>query len=1059
MKRLLLAGVLLLTLAGRLVAQNAPEQELWIANGERRIYGVLSRPTAGTPLRGVAIVAHGFNGSHAFGRNYFRTLNELGYACYTFDFPGGSLRSRSGNNTMQMSVLDQQADLEAVVRHFRAQPDAKQIVLIGESQGGLVAALAAAHRPESVDRLILLYPALCIPRDWRKHYPDLTQVPDTTRLWNVPLSRRYFEEVHDMDPFELVRAYAGPVLMLQGDADPIVPLADSERAAAGYADARLRVLPGAGHGFSGTDLQQALEAIEAFLSPLEARFAEPPQEARPLMIWEWMDGVVTAEGITADLEAYRKAGIGGVQQFVVGGALQTLVRDTTNAVGTDAWRRLMQHAIAECERLGLSFGTHNCPGWSSSAFPTVRPEDSMQKLVWSETAATGSKRLRITLPQPEVDPQWNYYREVAVLAVPDAEQVDPARIVDLTAAMRPDGRIDIRLPHGRWRIFRFGHTTNGKTNAATGPTGGVGLECDKMSREAVRRYWAGYPQLLLELAGDAAGGTFSRLEIDSYEAGGQDWTPQMPDAFARRQGYDLRRWLPVLAGVTVGDAERSKQFNDHFEATVRALFAENYYGYMAELAHDAGLKLLYQPYGTGAAKPFNPIDTERIARQLPDDLFCTEFWTHPDSWGWPSVPRHMAVAHRLGIQRIYAEGFTCWPLSAWQDDPQSLKPQADRAFALGVNALMLHAAAQNPWPDVVPGMTFGKWGTQFTPGQTWWKPAARPFFDYLARCQALLQAGRWVDDFNTENPSLRSDFEAIRWTHRRTGEGDLWFVANPADSLVDVTLCFAAEGRLPELWHPDTGERTEASAWERTDDELRIALRLEPWQSLFVVLRRPADTDGPGLRQHDPQPVGLHPVAGTWQVNFPAGWGAPERIELPELIPWNEHPDAGVRYFSGTARYAQTVALDAAPAPGERWELDLGDVKNIAAVRINGRDCALLWKKPFRCDVTAALQAGENRLEIEVTNLWPNRLIGDEQEPDDIVWEEPEHYAYAPGNPSVGSLMREIPDWLRNGTPRPSAGRKTVVSFKFFDREAPLHPAGLLGPVLLRVCPTPALRE
>lgn len=787
---------------------------------------------------------------------------------------------------------------------------------------------------------------------------------------------------------------------------------------------------------------------------LGERFAEPPQEARPLMIWEWMDGLLSAEGITADLEAYRAAGIGGVQQFVVGGELQTLVRDTTQAVGTAAWRALMQHAIAECGRLGLSFGTHNCPGWSSSAFPTVRPEDSMQKLVWSAVVVRGGKRIRTGLLQPEVDPQWNCYRDIAVLAVPDEPgiAVDPARILDLTGRMQPDGRLDVRLPRGRWRLMRFGHTTNGKTNAATGPAGGIGLECDKMSREAVRRYWAGYPQQLLDLAGDAVGRTFRRIEIDSYEAGGQEWTPLLPAEFARRRSYDLLPWLPVFAGITVGDEARTERFRDDFTATVRELFAENYYGLMGELARESGLQLLYQPYGTGASKPFNPIDTERIACQLPDDLFCTEFWTHPASWGWPSVPRHMDVAHRLGIQRICAEGFTCWPLAAWQDDPQSLKPIADRAFAMGVNALMLHAAAQNPWPGVVPGMTFGKWGTQFTPGQTWWKPAARPFFDYLARCQALLQSGCYVDDFRSASPSLASDFAGLQWTHRRTAGEELWFVANPCDSACRVTLTIGAAGRVPELWHPDTGCIGDAEAWRLAGDSLQVALPLEPFESLFVVLRRPAETAGPGLALAASEPVESRPLTGPWTLRFPEGWGAPAQVELPELIPWNEHAETGVRYFSGTACYAQTLHLDAAPAPGERWVLDLGTVKNIAAVRINGRDCGVLWKKPFRCDATGALRAGENRIEIEVTNLWPNRMIGDEQEPDDLTWEEPVRYEHAPGSPLTGSLLLEVPDWLRNGTPRPSAGRKTVSSFKFFGKDAPLLPSGLLGPVVLLRC-------
>ena len=106
---------------------------------------------------------------------------------------------------------------------------------------------------------------------------------------------------------------------------------------------------------------------------LEISFRSPSDETKPIMIWQWMDGLVSKEGITADLEAYKIAGIGGVQQFLVGGPMQVAVCDSTNAIGTDNWRQLIQHTISECARLGLTFGTHNCPGWSSSAYPTVTP--------------------------------------------------------------------------------------------------------------------------------------------------------------------------------------------------------------------------------------------------------------------------------------------------------------------------------------------------------------------------------------------------------------------------------------------------------------------------------------------------------------------------------------------------------------------------------------------------------------------------------------------------------------------------------------------------------------
>ena len=182
---------------------------------------------------------------------------------------------------------------------------------------------------------------------------------------------------------------------------------------------------------------------------LEDMFRNPTDEAKPIMIWQWMDGLVSKEGITADLEAYAAAGIGGVQQFLVGGPMQVAVSDTANAIGTDNWCSLMQYAISECSRLGLTFGTHNCPGWSSSAYPTVSPEYSMQKLVWSTGKGTALPK------QPAIAPQWNYYEDIAVVYVPDDSivRLENIRVFNpsdfpLRAFKRKNGT-----------LYRFGHTT------------------------------------------------------------------------------------------------------------------------------------------------------------------------------------------------------------------------------------------------------------------------------------------------------------------------------------------------------------------------------------------------------------------------------------------------------------------------------------------------------------------------------------------------------------------------------------------------------------------------
>ena len=592
---------------------------------------------------------------------------------------------------------------------------------------------------------------------------------------------------------------------------------------------------------------------------LEDMFRNPTDEAKPIMIWQWMDGLVSKEGITADLEAYAAAGIGGVQQFLVGGPMQVAVSDTANAIGTDNWCSLMQYAISECSRLGLTFGTHNCPGWSSSAYPTVSPEYSMQKLVWSTGKGTALPK------QPAIDPQWNYYEDIAVVYVPDDSivRLENIRVFNpsdfpLRAFKRKNGT-----------LYRFGHTTNGRTNAATAPAGGVGLECDKMSRDAVRRFWDAYPAQIIALSGSETGRTFQRLEIDSYEAGGQEWTRLMPEEFMRRRGYDILPWLPALAGVTIGSKEATQKMKRDWQETVTDLFAENYYGYMSQLASEHGLQLMVQPYGTGASKPFNPINTHKIVRQLSAEAtICAEFWAKPDNWGWKDVPRVVNAARSSGRKQVYAEGFTCWPLHAWKDDPAALKTTADRAFCLGINRLMLHAAAQNPWPNAKPGMTFGKWGTWWTPGQTWWKDGARPLFSYFSRCQTLLQRGGYVDDYKQHEPSLTSDIKEIQWIHRRDGETDIYFIANTKDSTIMPILTVSGYGRLPELWNPETGSISEAEVWRMADGKTHVELNLSAQQAVFLVFRKATAETCSAKESFSGGITDTIPVDGTWTVRF-----------------------------------------------------------------------------------------------------------------------------------------------------------------------------------------------
>jgi hypothetical protein len=188
-------------------------------------------------------------------------------------------------------------------------------------------------------------------------------------------------------------------------------------------------------------------------------------------------------------------------------------------------------------------------------------------------------------------------------------------------------------------------------------------------------------------------------------------------------------------------------------------------------------------------------------------------------------------------------------------------------------------------------------------------------------------------------------------------------------------------------------------------------------------------------------------IIGAWEMNFPPKPGAPAQTILPELISLHKHSDAVVKYFSGTVVYTKTFSLANKPAGSKRWLLDLGSVEVIAEVKLNGSHLGTLWTRPYQVDVTEALQKGSNKLEVSVTNLWPNRLIGDEQLPD------PDKFTPGGGASGreglIGGYIEQFPDWYLHGYPKPSDGRITFTTWKHYTKDSPLLESGLSGPVRL----------
>lgn len=241
----------------------------------KSIYGVISYPSNTPSLKkgakascGVAIISHGFNGTHHFGKDYFKTLNDLGYAVYTFDFPCGSVNSQSDNNTMEMSVSDEKQALKEIVAYFQKQKDIdkQKIVLIGESQGGLVSALAVSELKKQVSDLVLIYPALCIPDNWNARYPNVEDIPEVSEIWGVKLGKKFMMDIRPMKPFETIGNYKGRVLIVHGTDDKVVPLDYSKRAVETYNNAELKIINKAGHGFNPGERILSNQYVKEFLA-------------------------------------------------------------------------------------------------------------------------------------------------------------------------------------------------------------------------------------------------------------------------------------------------------------------------------------------------------------------------------------------------------------------------------------------------------------------------------------------------------------------------------------------------------------------------------------------------------------------------------------------------------------------------------------------------------------------------------------------------------------------------------------------------------------------------
>ncbi len=515
----------------------------------------------------------------------------------------------------------------------------------------------------------------------------------------------------------------------------------------------------------------AVAALLAVLAPaasagpsdsLRASFVTPPASARPWVYWFWLNGNITREGITADLEAMKRVGVGGVLIMEV---------DQGAPVGpvdfaSPKWRELFAFMVSEAHRLGIEVNMNDDAGWNGSGGPWITPDTAMQRITWSETAVTGGSRFDAVLPQPPT--VRSYYRDIAVLAYPTpaeyriqgldgktartrGDMASPAnypelpveqtiaqgKIVDLTAKVGADGRLTWDAPAGNWTVVRIGHTLTGAVNAPA-PLTGQGLECDKLSKEGSEAAFDGLMGKLIADVGPLAGKTLVRTHIDSWENGSQNWTPRFREEFKRLRGYDMTPYLPVLTGRVVDSLEVSERFLYDMRLTVSDLLIENYAQHFSDMAKKHGMALSIEAYGDTTV--------DDIAYGGRADEPMGEFWSSAMFGAGNTLIEMSSSAHLYNKPIVGAEAFTADDRERWLLHPGSIKMLGDWAFAAGINRFVFHRYALQPWvPERKPGMTMGPWGLHYERTNTWWEQSGA-WHQYLSRCQYLLQRGLPVVD-------------------------------------------------------------------------------------------------------------------------------------------------------------------------------------------------------------------------------------------------------------------------------------------------------------------------
>jgi len=525
---------------------------------------------------------------------------------------------------------------------------------------------------------------------------------------------------------------------------------------------------------------------------MEKTFVSPPKVCRPWVYWWWLNANVTEKSITCDLEAMAAQGIGGFLLFDVTAYGHHIVPAPPRKIAfmSPRWQELVQYSLQEAHRLGLkaSINLSTCGG--ALRAPWDMEENAVKKLIWASTEVQGPGPVQIDKPECTAP----YYHPVAVVAARVGEgrgksSVGPTsewstvkdtvqdnaetatEVIDLTAKVDANGGLKWSAPAGRWIVVRLACVVMEDRTE----------DVDILNVKAVESHFDRMGRAIIADAGPLVGETLTHFYNVSWEGETPSWTPGFEKDFLKFRGYDIRPYLPALAGVIVTDKDATTRFLRDYALTVSDCFMKNCYGRFDELCREAGLRWHSESGGPWSHKPLLFREADQLAFWGRNAMPQCEFWV--PGYRRSNARRTAMSAHIYGKRLVSVEAFTHMTFH-WSEYPASLKSPADMALCDGVNQFVWHTSTASPEEFGLPGIVYFA-GTHVNRNVTWFDYVGG-FMDYLGRCQALLRRGNFVADVCC----YTSDKNCAVWTRARewSKEASLQLPAGYSYDLVNAEV-------------------------------------------------------------------------------------------------------------------------------------------------------------------------------------------------------------------------------------------------------------------------------